>query len=500
MSLATTCTNCSTCFRVVQDQLRVSEGWVRCGHCQQVFNALESLFDLDAPHQPVALPPAAPGPGRGVWQTEATARWMRQRSTGNDAPAEREEPLSDDVLAALQAEAAPALPTVDDAPDLPPDDATDDEEDEDDGLPTAPPATVEAPFHTNPPPAEPAPLFAPAPTPAPALVVQPEALLPPPEIAEPAPLDDGVGETAFAPFSAAEERREPVFEATRYEPHGFEDDAVAPPPVPSYPYTGAPSSDVLAEAPLRIVETVPITVAPPHDDEDGGPTSAAMLLTEPTDAPALLPAADEVETAPAPEPEAAEPEPSAAPPAETAPPDAPANATVDPLLPSFLVAAEQRERYRPVARWAFGAVAALLTASLVVQVAWHWRERLAMAWPVMQGPLASLCGVAGCELGAPREINAVVVDNTAVARPPGSSGYRLTVQLHNRATHPVAVPNIDLVLTDAQGAVVARRVLEPADFNYRETALAAQAELQWTAEFTLSEGSLVGYTVAAFYP
>lgn len=47
MSLATRCTQCGTVFRVVQDQLKVSEGWVRCGRCNQVFNALEALFDLD---------------------------------------------------------------------------------------------------------------------------------------------------------------------------------------------------------------------------------------------------------------------------------------------------------------------------------------------------------------------------------------------------------------------------------------------------------------------
>ena len=46
MSLATRCPACHTVFRVVQDQLRVSEGWVRCGQCQEVFNALETLFDL----------------------------------------------------------------------------------------------------------------------------------------------------------------------------------------------------------------------------------------------------------------------------------------------------------------------------------------------------------------------------------------------------------------------------------------------------------------------
>ena len=48
MSLATRCTECGTVFRVVQDQLKVSEGWVRCGRCSAVFNALENLCELEA--------------------------------------------------------------------------------------------------------------------------------------------------------------------------------------------------------------------------------------------------------------------------------------------------------------------------------------------------------------------------------------------------------------------------------------------------------------------
>lgn len=37
MSLLTQCPACKTLFRVVQDQLRVSQGWVRCGQCSEVF-------------------------------------------------------------------------------------------------------------------------------------------------------------------------------------------------------------------------------------------------------------------------------------------------------------------------------------------------------------------------------------------------------------------------------------------------------------------------------
>lgn len=57
MSLATRCPACGTAFRVVQDQLKVSGGWVRCGQCHQVFNGLESLHELST--APSAAPPAA---------------------------------------------------------------------------------------------------------------------------------------------------------------------------------------------------------------------------------------------------------------------------------------------------------------------------------------------------------------------------------------------------------------------------------------------------------
>jgi predicted Zn finger-like uncharacterized protein len=49
--LTTNCPSCSTAFRVTPEQLKARAGKVRCGHCQAVFNALESLNDL---------PPAPP--------------------------------------------------------------------------------------------------------------------------------------------------------------------------------------------------------------------------------------------------------------------------------------------------------------------------------------------------------------------------------------------------------------------------------------------------------
>ena len=62
MSLITRCPACQTFFKVVPDQLRISEGWVRCGQCNEIFDAslhmLSSTASMSAPsvgHADLAL-------------------------------------------------------------------------------------------------------------------------------------------------------------------------------------------------------------------------------------------------------------------------------------------------------------------------------------------------------------------------------------------------------------------------------------------------------------
>jgi predicted Zn finger-like uncharacterized protein len=43
MSLVTACPSCGVLFKVAPDQLLISEGWVRCGKCQTVFDAALNL-------------------------------------------------------------------------------------------------------------------------------------------------------------------------------------------------------------------------------------------------------------------------------------------------------------------------------------------------------------------------------------------------------------------------------------------------------------------------
>jgi len=64
MSLVTRCTSCGTLFKVVADQLKISQGWVRCGQCGTVFDAQANLVQPSentiaaspSPQIPVASP------------------------------------------------------------------------------------------------------------------------------------------------------------------------------------------------------------------------------------------------------------------------------------------------------------------------------------------------------------------------------------------------------------------------------------------------------------
>ncbi|MEJ8854610.1 zinc-ribbon and DUF3426 domain-containing protein [Variovorax robiniae] len=56
MSLVTRCPSCETTFKVVRDQLRISDGWVRCGRCSHVFDA---TLDLREAPDAVSMPAAS---------------------------------------------------------------------------------------------------------------------------------------------------------------------------------------------------------------------------------------------------------------------------------------------------------------------------------------------------------------------------------------------------------------------------------------------------------
>jgi predicted Zn finger-like uncharacterized protein len=64
MSIITQCPECETLFRASPQQLRASQGWVRCGHCEQVFDAASHAVSQRPPPVIASAPADSPPPLR----------------------------------------------------------------------------------------------------------------------------------------------------------------------------------------------------------------------------------------------------------------------------------------------------------------------------------------------------------------------------------------------------------------------------------------------------
>ncbi|HEX6708189.1 MAG TPA: zinc-ribbon and DUF3426 domain-containing protein [Albitalea sp.] len=177
-------------------------------------------------------------------------------------------------------------------------------------------------------------------------------------------------------------------------------------------------------------------------------------------------------------------------------------ASVDPDAPTFVRAADAQARWRsPRVRVGLTLAVLLLLGMLTIQVGHHFRDGLAARHPALRPTLAGWCEFAGCRLDAPRRIEDISVENTALApAAAGTDTFRLSITLRNRGSVPVSMPSIDLTLTDSAGQLVARRALSPADF--RATTAVVPPGSETALQVLLSAGNprVSGYTVEVFYP
>lgn len=171
---------------------------------------------------------------------------------------------------------------------------------------------------------------------------------------------------------------------------------------------------------------------------------------------------------------------------------------------SFMRAARRQAFWRQRSvRVVLGMAVLLLGALLVLQAALHDRDRLALAQPALRPYLQQLCELAGCKIEAPRQIETLAIESSAFSRLRGDA-YRLNFSLKNNAGTPVAVPSMELTLTDSQDQPVLRRVLTPAEIGASAPVIPAGGE--WSTSIALAvnangQGSRVaGYRLLAFYP
>lgn len=171
--------------------------------------------------------------------------------------------------------------------------------------------------------------------------------------------------------------------------------------------------------------------------------------------------------------------------------------------PGFVQQARRRAFWHaPGMRALLSVVALTLTLALGLQFVLHERDALAAWQPRWAPALKQLCEPLGCEVAAVRRIDAIVIDSSTLVRRLGNF-YSFDLVLQNTAPVALAVPALELTLTDTRDAVIARRVFLPEELPGAPALLPAKNAVTISLRLSLAVGEsmpMAGYRALVFYP
>jgi len=442
MSLATRCPACSTVFRVVQDQLRVSEGWVRCGHCQEVFNAVESLFELGSEVADGSSTTAGSEAGAGG------SRALRVRADRDDR--NEREGRADDAA------------KVEDGPSV---------DDRDRGDPPAGEAIIEDAPAGNHAAADMASTGdEEARTPAEGPSADTDGL----DAAAPTSSTGAADDDASPPgnvLSVADDQRAQTSTGQALAAATTDDDDAMAGPTAAVPAPApTPLTRHTADAGDASTSASPVP-AGTDDDEDFSPSQLALGPMEGWDGTGARRKRGSSTLAP------------------------------DDDTPEFVRRADRAERWRqPHVRAVLLVVIVAMTVLLLAQIGISERSQIAARWPSSTPALQALCGLAGCEVRPPAQIEALVLDSTQLRQTDAARVLRFEADLRNQARHAVLMPSIELSLTDSTGKLLVRRVLRPSEFAPGRDTLTGGQMLQVQTRLQIGDLAVSGFLAEVFYP
>lgn len=171
---------------------------------------------------------------------------------------------------------------------------------------------------------------------------------------------------------------------------------------------------------------------------------------------------------------------------------------------SLARASLEEERTDPPQRlrfaWWSAAGALVALCALALQGAYFYRSEIVTHYPETKPALAALCRQLACTFAAPRDAQAITIESHDLqAEPANKNVLTLIALLRNRATYAQDVPHLELTLTDAQDATLARRVFVPREY-VAATQMAPNSELPVRIMLDASQIKAAGYRLYAFYP
>ena len=152
-----------------------------------------------------------------------------------------------------------------------------------------------------------------------------------------------------------------------------------------------------------------------------------------------------------------------------------------------------------------------LAGLLFFQVVFSQRNHIATANPALTTTFESLCQVIGCKIEPFKNIDAFKIDSSSFQKSPQTSAdvtpgenFALKLAIKNNTELAVAMPAVELTLTDTNDKPVLRRVLLAKDLGFNANTLSANSDWNGASALAVTTSSstapITGYRVLLFYP
>lgn len=157
--------------------------------------------------------------------------------------------------------------------------------------------------------------------------------------------------------------------------------------------------------------------------------------------------------------------------------------------------------------WRLGVLLALI--GIALQSVYIYRNDFAAAAPVLRPWLERACLVVKCEVNYPKHAERISIQASSLQQVTGLqdgrdvSTFTLRFTLQNRFDKPQAWPHLLVLLTDASGTVVVRKVVPPIDYVPKpllDTAFRSQQEANFVVDLAVKGLAISGFEIDKFYP
>ena len=179
--------------------------------------------------------------------------------------------------------------------------------------------------------------------------------------------------------------------------------------------------------------------------------------------------------------------------------------TIDESLGHGDLGEDEAPAAAPTNKWLWAIPAATLTLLLLAQAAYIFRAEIAARQPSLKPILEQYCELLDCKVGLPQSNELMSIESSTLeANPNYSRHITLKALLRNRASYPLAYPNLELTLNDRQDNPVARRIFKPSDYlsSKDKVDVGLQANNETNVELYLDTTDLNpnGYRLVLYYP